>query len=241
MEGKNIVVTGGAGFIGSNLVRSLTKGNKVIIIDDLSTGKLENIRDLIDNQSIIFIEESITDLNLLNKTFKNVDYVFHQAAVPSVPKSLKDPIKSNYANVNSTLNVLVAARDNKVNKVIFASSSSVYGDTPNLPKREDMTPRPLSPYAVGKISSEYYCMVFSKIYNLPTICLRYFNVYGRRQDPSSNYAAVIPNFINKILNNKPLIIFGDGKQTRDFTYIEDVINANILAATSKNIGNFSTK
>ncbi len=155
MKGKNVVVTGGAGFIGSNLVRALAGENEVIVIDDLSTGNPENIRGLIDNQSIMFVEGSITDLDLLNKTFKNVDYVFHEAAIPSVPRSVKDPIKSNYANVNGTLNVLVAARDSGVEKVVYASSSSVYGDTPVLPKREDMKPTPLSPYAVSKLVGEY--------------------------------------------------------------------------------------
>jgi len=239
MNGKNVVVTGGAGFIGSNLVRALLGENEVIVIDDLSTGNLENIRDLIDNQSIMFIEGSITDLNLLNKTFKNVDYVFHEAAIPSVPRSVKDPIKSNYANVNGTLNVLVAARDNRVEKVVYASSSSVYGDTPVLPKREDMKPIPLSPYAVSKLVGEYYCQVFTEVYRLSTVSLRYFNVYGPRQDPSSEYAAVVPKFITSVLEEKSPIIYGNGEQTRDFTFIKDVINVNILAAKSNTTGVFN--
>jgi len=239
MKGKNVVVTGGAGFIGSNLVRALAKENEVIVIDDLSTGNLENIKDLIDNQSIMFVEGSITDLDLLNKTFKNVDYVFHEAAIPSVPRSIKDPIKSNYTNVNGTLNVLVAARDSGVEKVVYASSSSVYGDTPVLPKKEDMKPSPLSPYAVSKLVGEYYCQVFTEVYGLSTVSLRYFNVYGPWQDPSSEYAAVIPKFITRVSNGESPIVFGDGKQTRDFTFIRDVVNANIFAMKSKACGVFN--
>ena len=239
MKGKNVVVTGGAGFIGSNLVRALAGENEVIVIDDLSTGNPENIRGLIDNQSIMFVEGSITDLDLLNKTFKNVDYVFHEAAVPSVPRSVKDPIESNYTNVNGTLNILVAARDSGVEKVVYASSSSVYGDTPVLPKKEDMKPSPLSPYAVSKLVGEYYCQVFTEVYGLSTASLRYFNVYGPRQDPLSEYAAVIPIFISQVLNDDCPVIFGDGSQTRDFTFIRDVVNVNILAMKSKVSGVFN--
>ena len=239
MKGKNVVVTGGAGFIGSNLVRALVGENEVVVIDDLSTGNPENIRGLIDNQSIMVVEGSITDLDLLNKTFKNVDYVFHEAAIPSVPRSVKDPIESNYANVNGTLNVLVAARDSGVEKVVYASSSSVYGDTPVLPKKEDMKPSPLSPYAVSKLVGEYYCQVFTEVYGLSTASLRYFNVYGPRQDPLSEYAAVIPIFISQVLNDDCPVIFGDGSQTRDFTFIRDVVNVNILAMKSKVSGVFN--
>jgi len=239
MKGKNVVVTGGAGFIGSNLVRALAGENEVIVIDDLSTGNPENIRGLIDNQSIMFVEGSITDLDLLNKTFKNVDYVFHEAAIPSVPRSVKDPIESNYTNVNGTLNVLVAARDSGVEKVVYASSSSVYGDTPVLPKKEDMKPSPLSPYAVSKLVGEYYCQVFTEVYGLSTASLRYFNIYGPRQDPLSEYAAVIPIFISQVLNDDCPVIFGDGSQTRDFTFIRDVVNVNILAMKSKVSGVFN--
>jgi len=239
MKDKNVVITGGAGFIGSNIARTLAADNDVTVIDDLSTGNLENIKDLVDNQSITFVEGSITDLDLLNKTFKNVDYVFHEAAIPSVPRSIKDPIKSNYTNVNGTLNVLVAARDSGVEKVVYASSSSVYGDTPVLPKREEMTPSPLSPYAVSKLVGEYYCRVFTEVYGLPTVSLRYFNVYGPWQDPSSEYAAVIPNFISQVLNYKSPIVFGDGKQTRDFTFVRDVVNANTFAVKGKTCGVFN--
>jgi len=240
MKGKKIVVTGGAGFIGSNLARTLTIENQVVVVDNLSTGHLKNIQDLIDNRNIFFINGDITDLNLLKHTFKDVDYVFHEAAIPSVPRSIKDPISSNYANVNGTLNVLAAAKDNGVKKVVYASSSSAYGDTPTLPKKEDMKPCPLSPYAVSKLTGEYYCQVFTEVYDLSTISLRYFNVYGPRQDPLSEYAAVIPKFIGRVLNEKSPIIYGDGEQTRDFTFIEDVVNMNILAAESKVTGVFNT-
>jgi len=237
VKGKTIVITGGAGFIGSNLVRGLVKENDIIVIDDLSTGYLENIRYLIDDQQISYVKGSTTDLTLLQRTFKNVDYIFHLAAIPSVPRSIEDPISSNYSNVNGTLNVLVAAKDNDVKKVVHASSSSVYGDTPTLPKREDMIPCPLSPYAASKVAGEYYCKVFIDAYDLATVSLRYFNVYGPRQDPSSDYAAVIPRFITRVLKDKSPIIYGDGLQTRDFTYITDVVNANILAAESNISGN----
>jgi UDP-glucose 4-epimerase len=239
MNDKNVVITGGSGFIGSNLARSLTTKNNVIVIDDLSTGNINNIKDFIDSNKIDFIKGSITDLDLLQKTFKNIDYVFHEAAIPSVPRSIKDPLQSNYVNINGTLNVLIAARDNNVQKVIYASSSSVYGDTPTLPKKEKMKPRPLSPYAISKLTAEYYCQVFTRIYKLPTISLRYFNVYGPCQSPLSEYAAVIPKFITDILNEKSPLIYGDGKQTRDFTYVDDVIKANVLAAESDETGIFN--
>ncbi len=229
-----IAITGGAGFIGSNIAEELSKekDNEIIIVDDLSTGKMTNLRKFDQSTNINFVRGSITDLNLLKVVFKGVDYVFHQAAIPSVPRSIKDPIASNNANVNGTLNVLVAARDCGVKKVVYASSSSVYGDTPELPKRERMTPNPLSPYAVTKLLGEYYCNVFNDIYGLKTVSLRYFNVYGPRQDPYSDYAAVIPKFINLVSENKPPVIYGDGEQTRDFTFVKDVVKANVLAAKS---------
>jgi len=239
LKNKCIIITGGAGFIGSNLVRALEKYNTVKVIDNLSTGYLKNIKDLINNTKIEFIKGNITNLNFLQKTFKDVDYVFHLAAIPSVPRSIINPIKSNHANINGTLNVLIAAKDNNVKKVIYSSSSSVYGDTPTLPKKEDMKPCPLSPYAVGKLTSEYYCQVFTEVYYLPTICLRYFNVYGPHQDKKSEYAAVIPKFITSVLNNNSPVIFGNGKQTRDFTFVKDAVNANILAAESKETGVFN--
>lgn len=239
MNGKKIVVTGGAGFIGSNLVKKLAETNTVSVIDDLSTGHITNIQQLITSKKIEFIPGTITDLEMLQKTFRNIDYIFHQAAIPSVPRSIKDPIRTNIVNANGTLNVLVAARDNHVKKVVYASSSSVYGDTPTLPKKEDMIPNPLSPYAVSKLTAEYYCDVFARIYALPTVALRYFNVYGPSQDPTSEYAAVVPKFITNVLNGKSPIIFGDGEQTRDFTYVEDVVTANIFAAESTTTGVFN--
>lgn len=229
---KNItVVTGGAGFIGSHLAEELLKHSyQVIILDDLSTGKRANIEPILTQGNIQFIEGSVTDLPLLNKLFQNVSYIFHLAAIPSIPRSIENPLASHNVNITGTLNVLLAAKYNKVKKVIYASSSSVYGDTPTLPKREDISPHPQSPYAVTKLAGEYYCQIFYKVFNLPTICLRYFNVYGPRQDPDSQYAAVIPRFISRQLHNRAPIIYGDGEQTRDFTFIKDVVNANILAA-----------
>ena len=210
--------------------------NEVIVIDDLSTGRPENNADLLDNENYRCIEGSITDLNLLKQVFDGARYVFHQAAIPSVPRSIKDPAKTNEVNITGTLNVLIAAVQNNVKKVVYASSSSVYGDTPVLPKEESMIPNPLSPYAVSKLTGEYYCKVFTEIYGLKTTSLRYFNVYGPRQDPSSEYAAVIPKFITKALNSESPIIYGDGEQTRDFTFIRDVVSANILAAKSSETG-----
>jgi len=239
MKARKVVVTGGAGFIGSNLARYLSKDNHIVVIDDLSTGYKENIKDLIDNRKIDFIEGSVTDLPLLQKTFKGIHYIFHEAALPSVPRSIKDPVTTNNVNINGTLNVLLAARDCCVKKVIYASSSSVYGDTPTLPKKEEMTPNPLSPYAVGKLAGEYYCNVFTGVFHLPTAILRYFNVYGPRQDPLGEYAAVIPRFITGVLNNNPPVVYGDGEQTRDFTFIDDVIYANILAAENEATGIFN--
>jgi len=237
---KKVTVTGGAGFIGSHLAELLvSRGYHVIIIDDLSTGKKENIADLTRKDNVRFIQGSILDLHLLQESFRGVDLVFHQAALTSVPRSIEDPVSTNEVNIAGTLNVLLAARDNNVKKVIFASSSSVYGDTPTLPKVEDMTPHPQSPYALTKLVGEYYCHIFHQIYDLPTICLRYFNVYGPRQDADSPYAAVIPIFITRVSQDKPPIIYGDGEQTRDFTFVKDVIQANIIGAESDACGIFN--
>ena len=237
---KKVIVTGGAGFIGSHLTELLlSRGYHVIIIDDFSTGKMANIEPLLKNIKVDFIQGSITDLPLLQNLFQGVDFVFHQAALSSVPRSVADPLSTNKVNITGTLNVLLAARDNNVKKVIYASSSSVYGDTPTLPKREDMVSNPQSPYALTKLVSEYYCRIFHQIYDLPTICLRYFNVYGPRQDSDSQYAAVIPIFIARLSQNKPPIIYGDGEQTRDFTFVKDVIQANIIGAESDACGIFN--
>ncbi len=225
------IVTGGAGFIGSHLAdRLISLKHDVIVIDDLSTGNKKNIST---NKKIIFQNTSILDLKNLQKIFKGSDYVFHLAAIPSVGRSLKDPKTTNEANITGTLNVLLAARDNKVKKVIYAASSSAYGDTKILPKVETMMSSPKSPYALTKFVGEKYCEMFSKYYGLPTVSLRYFNVFGPRQSAASEYAAVIPKFIISVLQNKKPVIFGDGKQTRDFTFVMDTVNANILAMKSK--------
>jgi UDP-glucose 4-epimerase len=230
-----VVVTGGAGFIGSNLAEELSKKHQVIVLDDLSTGREINLEGL----DVEFIKGSITDLSLLNRVFSGVDYVFHEAALPSVQRSVENPVATNEVNIGGTLNVLMAARDQGVKKIMFASSSSVYGDTPTLPKHESMTPAPMSPYAVTKLTGEHYFKVFSSLYGLKMTCLRYFNVFGPRQDPKSQYAAVIPNFITKILNHESPLIHGDGEQTRDFTFIRDVVHANILAMESSSEGIFN--
>jgi len=232
-----VVVTGGAGFIGSNLAEELLKKHEVTVIDNLSTGRIKNLDQIIDK--IYFIEGSITDLDLLKEAFSGADTVFHQAAIPSVQRSVDNPIASNEANVEGTLKVLVAARDCNVRKVVYASSSSAYGDTPTLPKIEEMMPNPKSPYAISKLAGEYYCRVFSEVYGLKTACLRYFNVYGPRQNPESQYAAVIPRFITRVLAHEPPVIYGDGKQTRDFTFVKDVVKANILAMQSPAEGVFN--
>lgn len=224
------IVTGGAGFIGSHITEELAEKNEVIVIDDLFSGKRSNLAEFQD--SIQFIKGSITDLPLMRDICDGVDGIFHEAAIASVPRSIKNPIATNEANINGTLNVLVAAMDCGVRKIVFASSSSVYGDTITLPKHEDMELHPVSPYAVSKLACEQYLQVFSEIYGIKTVALRYFNVFGPRQDPHSEYAAVVPKFITKILNHQSPIIFGDGEQTRDFTYIKDVVQANIRAMES---------
>ncbi len=238
MKTKNVVVTGGMGFIGSHLAEKLLEDNEVTIIDNESTGKIENIRHLLCHKNLTVIKGSIVDLNL-TEIFKDKDYVFHLAAIPSVPRSVKDPFSSNNSNVTGTLNVLIAAKDAGIKKVIFSSSSSVYGDTPTLPKREDMPINPMSPYAITKATGEMYCGVFQDLYGLPTVSLRYFNVFGPRQDPNSQYAAVIPKFITAILNDESPVIYGDGEQSRDFTFVKNVVDANILSCESKKTGIFN--
>ena len=237
---KKAVVTGGAGFIGSHLAEELARRDwRVIILDDLSTGKRDNTEMLLNQDKLEFVEGSVLAIHLLEEVFHGVDCVFHQAAIPSVPRSIENPLASHEANATGTLNVLIAARDASVRKVIYASSSAVFGDTPTLPKREDMPPNPQSPYAVAKLAGEYYCRVFQEVYGLATVCLRYFNVYGPRQDPDSEYAAVIPRFIKRALEGKAPVIFGDGEQTRDFTFVKDAAEANILAAESQACGVFN--
>jgi UDP-glucose 4-epimerase len=233
------VVTGGAGFIGSHIVDFLAQDHEVVIFDNLFSGKMENIAHHTGNKRVRFINGSVTDLDLLSEVFSGADGVFHEAAIASVPRSVKNPIASNEANITGTLNVLVAAKDCGVRKIVFASSSSVYGDTPVLPKREDMEPHPLSPYAVSKLAGEQYLSVFSDLYGIETVALRYFNVFGPRQDPNSEYAAVIPKFITKILARQSPVIYGDGGQTRDFSYVKDVVQANVRAMESNAQGVFN--
>ncbi len=228
------MVTGGAGFIGSNLVRRLlSEGHKVTVIDNLSTGYAENLSDVMKH--VDFVEGDVRDLALLKSKFQDAEVVFHQAALPSVPRSVADPIASNASNIDGTLNVLVAAKDTGVRRVVIAASSSVYGDTEVLPKEESMEPNPLSPYAVTKYVGEVYAKIFPKLYGLETVCLRYFNVYGPYQDPASEYAAVIPKFITLMSEGKRPVIYGDGEQSRDFTYIDNAVEANVLAANAPNV------
>jgi UDP-glucose 4-epimerase len=223
------LITGIAGFIGSSIARGLlARGDEVRGIDNLSTGKRENIAEI--TSKIDFRETDLLDLNAVRNACKGVDYIFHEAAIPSVPKSVLDPLGSNQANVDGTVHLLIAAKDAQVKRVVYAASSSAYGDTPTLPKREDMPPNPISPYAVAKLASEYYMTSFYRCYGLQTVCLRYFNIFGPRQDPSSPYSGVLAKFITQMLAGEQPTIFGDGTQSRDFTYIDNTVEANLLAA-----------
>jgi len=225
------VVTGGAGFIGSHIANALTRnGLRVRIIDDLSTGHRENLDEITGD--VEFTEGSVADEQLLKKVLDGAELVFHEAAIPSVPRSVEHPRQSHVASVDGTFSLLLAARDQNVRRVIYAASSSAYGDQPTLPKREDMLPDPLSPYAVAKLVGEYYCQVFARVYGLETISLRYFNVFGPRQDPGSQYSGVVSRFISVLLNNQQPVIYGDGEQSRDFTFIDNVIDANLKAANA---------
>ena len=222
------LVTGIAGFIGSALARAvLAQGDKVRGIDNFSTGKRGNLTEILDR--IDFRQADLLDEDALSDACRGVDYIFHEAAIPSVPKSVIDPVASNRANVDGTLNLLVAARDSKVKRVIYAASSSAYGDTPTLPKHEDMTSNPISPYAVAKLAGEHYMISFFRCYGLETVCLRYFNIFGPRQDPSSQYSGVLAKFTLQMLKGEQPTIFGDGTQSRDFTYIDNAVSANLLA------------
>lgn len=222
------LITGVAGFIGSSLARALlAQGDHVRGIDNFSTGKRANIAGILEH--IDLREADLLDLSAAHEACAGVDYVLHQAAIPSVPRSVANPLESNRANVDATVNVLVAARDAKVKRVVYAASSSAYGDTPTLPKQEEMIPRPISPYAVAKLASEYYMTSFYRCYGLETVCLRYFNIFGPRQDPSSPYSGVLAKFITQMLAGVEPTILGDGRQSRDFTYVDNAVQANLLA------------
>lgn len=231
---ERFLVTGGAGFIGSHISEELVRrGHAVRVLDNFITGKEENLASFLGD--IELIHGDIRELNVCQKALKEVDYVLHQAALPSVPRSTEDPALTNAINIEGTLNVLIASRDEGVKRLVYASSSSVYGDNPSLPKKEGVEGKQLSPYAVSKLAGEKYCQVFSYVYGLPTVCLRYFNIFGPRQDPRSEYAAVIPKFITRLLKGKAPIIFGDGEQSRDFTYVSNVVDANLIASKASDI------
>ena len=232
MTKERILVTGGAGFIGSHLVDALVEQDYIVtVLDNLLTGNKENLESLISQGRISFVEGDIRNSKVLNEACK-VDYIFHEAALPSVQRSIENPQTTLEINITGTLNMLNAARDNKVKKVIFASSSSIYGNRPGESKIETMKVQPLSPYAISKLACEEACKFYSHTYRLPTICLRYFNVFGPRQNPNSEYSAVIPKFINIMLKDNKPVIYGDGKQSRDFTFVNNVVNANLLALQS---------
>jgi UDP-glucose 4-epimerase len=226
------LVTGGAGFIGSNIVTTLLeRGQEVRILDNFTTGRMANISPVLSD--IDLIDGDIRDFWTCLDAARDCDYVLHQAALPSVPRSVANPQTTNRINIDGLLNMLEAARRRKVRRFVFASSSSVYGDTPTLPKIETMPPNPMSPYATTKLTGEFYCRNFFELYGLPTVCLRYFNIFGPRQDPNSNYAAVVPKFITSLLTGRRPTVYGDGEQSRDFTYIENAVEANILACESE--------
>jgi len=228
------LVTGGAGFIGSHIVEELVRrGETVRVLDNFATAKRENLLPFCD--AVEIVEGDVRSYHIVREAVQGVDFVLHQAALPSVPRSVRDPITSNEVNVGGTLNLLDAAREAGVKRVVYASSSSVYGDSEVLPKREDMMPAPLSPYAVSKLAGEKYCQVFSRIYGLETVCLRYFNVFGPRQDPTSQYSAVIPKFIAAMKRGEAPTIYGDGRQSRDFTYVENTVAANLLACRAEGV------
>jgi UDP-glucose 4-epimerase len=226
------LVTGGAGFIGSHLTEELTRrGHRVRVVDDLSTGKRTNLDHI---SGVEFLEGSLSDPAVAVRAVEQVDYVLHQAAIPSVPRSVKDPVTSNRANIDASLNILVAARDAGVRRLVYAGSSSAYGDTPTLPKREDMPTNPLSPYALQKLVAEQYCQMFTRLYGFETVTIRYFNVFGPRQDPGSPYSGVISLFATALIEGRQPVIYGDGEQTRDFTYVANVVDGVLRAAEAPN-------
>ena len=225
------LVTGGAGFIGSHIARALVEsGARVRVIDNLSTGYEKNIEAI--GSDVDFVKADVGDEQALNKALSGVELIFHEAAIPSVPRSVDRPVETHQASVDATFKLLLSARDHKVRRLIYAASSSAYGDQPDLPKREDMRPAPLSPYAVAKLVGEYYCQVFTRVYGLETVSLRYFNVFGPRQDPTSQYSGVISRFMSALMTGEQPVIYGDGEHSRDFTYISKVIDANLRAAES---------
>jgi UDP-glucose 4-epimerase len=227
------LVTGGAGFIGSHIVEALAQHrHEIVILDNLFSGNIANIQPFLKKKNIAFIQGSVTDLSLLQQILEDVDGIFHEAAIASVQQSVQNPLETHDVNSTGTLNVLIAAQDCGVKKIVCASTAAVYGNNPHLPKREDMIPELLSPYAVSKLTGEYYCSVFSKLYGIKTVSLRYFNVFGPRQDSGSEYSGVISKFIAQARQSKPITIFGDGTQTRDFVFVSDVVSANILAMKS---------
>lgn len=229
------LVTGGAGFIGSHIVEKLVqKGEKVRVLDNFSSGRRENLKHL--SNKIELVEGDIRDFWTVIQAVEGVDFILHQAALTSVQRSIKNPLTTNEVNINGTLNILEAAKIHKIKRLVYASSSSVYGDTPTLPKVESMAPNPISPYAISKLAGEEYCQVFYRVYALETVCLRYFNVFGPKQNPLSEYAGVIPRFILALLNGQKPNIYGDGEQSRDFTYVENVVDANLKACLTESVG-----
>lgn len=227
------LVTGGAGFIGSHIIRRLLReGGKVRVVDNLVTGDLERLSDV--RSAVEFQQGDLADPRVCEQAVAGVDYVLHQAAIPSVQRSINDPVATNRANINATLNLLESARKAGIKKFVYAASSSAYGDTETLPKQEAMAPNPLSPYALQKLVGEQYCRLYHQLFGVETVCLRYFNVFGPGQDPNSEYSAVIPKFINRMLKKDRLTVFGDGEQSRDFTYVENVVDANLLALQASN-------
>jgi len=234
MANKAYLVTGGAGFIGSHIVERLVgEGHDVRVLDDFSSGHEANLESF--RTKVELIRGDIRDAQLVNDAVNGVDIVFHEAALGSVPRSVADPLTTHEVNITGTLNVLLAARDAGVKRVVYASSSSVYGETPVLPKSEDLTPQPLSPYALSKLAGEHYSSVFKHVYGFEIVSLRYFNIFGPRQDPESQYAAVVPRFITALLEGRDPVVYGDGLQSRDFTYVENVVNANLLASEAEGV------
>jgi UDP-glucose 4-epimerase len=233
------LITGGAGFIGSHLADALAESHEITILDNLSSGNIHNIRHLLDDERCTFVEGSFTDEDIVLSLCEGIDGIFHLGALTSVQQSVEEPRRAHEVNIGGTLNLLLAAREHGVRKMVLASTAALYGNNPTFPKTETMLPEPLSPYAVSKLTGEYYCSIFSDLYGVKTTCLRFFNVFGPRQDPHSDYAAVIPIFITRLLDGKPLTIFGDGEQTRDFIFVKDVVAANIRAMESDVEGVFN--